>query len=334
MYPAPVRASRLVNLLLLLQSRGGMTAAQLADELEVSVRTVHRDVEELSAAGVPIFAERGPNGGIRLVDGYRTRLTGMTADEAEALFLSGVPGPAAQLGLGTVVAAAQLKVMAALPPELRSRAPRLLQRFHLDAAGWFQADEAVSHLETLASSVWEGRAVHVSYDRGDDVVERILAPIGLVLKGGIWYIVALVDGQIRTYRASRVMAATLLGETIDRPADFDLAAYWAESSAAYERDAPTVEVDVRVRADQLWRVNDEFGRGTVERAERTEEIDRPETIRLRMKLGYPNEAPGRLLAVGPDLEVIGPPEIRERVIGLANRIVERYRETAPVDVAR
>jgi predicted DNA-binding transcriptional regulator YafY len=143
-----VRASRLVNLMLLLQSRGGLTAAELARELEVSVRTIHRDVEELSAAGVPIFAERGPLGGIRLVDGYRTRLTGMTADEAEARFLSGLSGPAAQLGLGTVVAAAQLKVMAALPPELRPRASRLVQRFHLDAAGWFQANEPVSHLET------------------------------------------------------------------------------------------------------------------------------------------------------------------------------------------
>lgn len=329
-----MRASRLVNLLLLLQSRGGMTAAELARELEVSVRTVHRDVEELSAAGVPIFAERGPHGGIRLVDGYRTRLTGMTADEAEALFLSGLPGPAAQLGLGTVVAAAQLKVMAALPPELRSRAPRLVQRFHLDPAGWFQASEPVPHLATLASAVWEGRAVEVRYDRGDQVVERIIAPIGLVLKGGFWYAVALVDGQIRTYRASRVIAATVRDETVERPEDFDLAAYWAESSAAYERDAPTIEVDVRVRHDQLWRVHDVFGRATVDRAERVEEADHPDTVRLRLKLSYPKEAPGKLLSVGPNLEVIGPPEVRETVIRLATRVVERYRETTPVDVAR
>src|SRR5215210_8100445 len=162
-----MRASRLVNLLLLLQSRGGLTAAELARELEVSVRTIHRDVEELSAAGVPIFAERGPLGGIRLVDGYRTRLTGMTADEAEALFLSGLPGPAAQLGLGTVVAAARLKVLAALPQELRARASRLVERFHLDVSGWFHAGESVPYLGTLSEAVWESRRIRIDYERGD-----------------------------------------------------------------------------------------------------------------------------------------------------------------------
>jgi predicted DNA-binding transcriptional regulator YafY len=324
-----MRASRLVNLLLLLQSRGGLTAAQLADELEVSVRTIHRDVEELSAAGVPIFAERGPLGGIRLVDGYRTRLTGMTADEAEALFLSGLPGPAAQLGLGTVVAAAQLKVMAALPPELRSRASRLVQRFHLDAAGWFKANEEVPHLATLSTAVWEGRAVAVDYDRGDEVVVRTLGPIGLVLKGGVWYVVASVEGQIRTYRASRVVGARLLDESVDRPAGFDLAAFWTESTAAYEREQPSTVVDVRIRADQAWRLDQVFGTGTVDGGERVEEQDRPGTTRLRLRLGYPAEVPGSLLACGDHLEVLGPPEIRDRVVVLANRIADRYREAMP-----
>jgi len=329
-----MRASRLVNLLLLLQSRGGMTAAQLAEELEVSVRTIHRDVDELSAAGVPVFAERGPLGGIRLVDGYRTRLTGMTPDEAEALFLAGLPGPAAQLGLGTVVAAAQLKVMAALPPELRSRASRLVQRFHLDAAGWFQANEEVPHLATLSTAVWEGRKVAVEYHRGDDVVSRTLEPVGLVLKGGAWYVVAVVEGQLRTYRASRVVEATLLDEPVDRPDDFDLAAFWVESSAAYERDQPSVVVDVRVREEEAWRLNQVFGRGTVAGGDRVEETDHPGTVRLRMRLGYPDEVPGLLLAVGHDVDVLGPPEIREKVVVLANRIADRYRDTALVDAGR
>src|SRR5919206_1377102 len=162
-----MRASRLVNLLLLLQTRGRMTAAALARELEVSVRTVHRDVEALSEAGVPIYADRGPHGGVRLVEGYRTRLTGMTGEEAEALFLSGLPGPAAELGLGTVVAAARLKVMAALPTELRNRASRLVERFHLDAAAWYHADESVPHLGALSEAVWEARRIEIGYDRGD-----------------------------------------------------------------------------------------------------------------------------------------------------------------------
>ena len=324
-----MRASRLVNLLLLLQSRGGMTAAELARELEVSVRTVHRDVEELSGAGVPIFAERGPLGGIRLVDGYRTRLTGMTADEAEALFLSGLPGPAAQLGLGTVVAAAQLKVMAALPPELRSRASRLVQRFHLDAAAWYQASEAVPHLATLAAAVWDGHAVRIDYERGDSTVERVIGPLGIVLKGGVWYVVAQTDGQIRTYRVARVRDATPLEERIARPEGFDLAAYWAESSAAYEQSTPTITVDVRIARDRLWRLASVFGRSAVEAAERLEAGDPPELVRLRMTLAWPDEAPGLLLAVGPSLEVLEPREVREKVVKLAERVVERYRDGRP-----
>ena len=326
-----MRASRLVNLLLLLQSRGGLTASELARELEVSVRTVHRDVEELSAAGVPIFAERGPLGGIRLVDGYRTRLTGMTAEEAEGLFLSGLPGPAAQLGLGTVVAAAQLKVMAALPPELRSRASRIVQRFHLDAAGWFQATESVPHLATLSAAVWSGHTVRIAYERGEGTTERIVGPLGIVLKGGVWYVVGLVEGQMRTYRVSRVRDAELLEDRVDRPDDFDLAAYWSESSAAYERQTPMIDVVVRIPEDKLWQLMTVFGRGTVNRAERLEAGDPAGILRLRMTLSWPDEVPGLLMAVGPNLEVLEQTEVRDKVIDRAGRLVARYRETAPVE---
>ena len=226
-----MRASRLVQLLLLLQTRGRLTAPELAAELEVSVRTIYRDLEALSAAGVPVYCETGRNGGARLVDGYRTRLTGLTTDEADALLLAGVPGPAADLGLGTVLAAAQLKVLAALPPELRSRATRVQQRFHLDAPGWFHRD--------------------------DRAVERIVAPLGLVLKAGVWYVVAAADGaddpaSPRTYRAARIVSVEVLDEGFERPDGFDLAAHWTSAAAEFAARMYPESARIRVRSDALF----------------------------------------------------------------------------------
>ncbi len=327
-----MRASRLVQLLLLLQSRGRMTAAALAVELEVSERTVHRDVDALSAAGVPIYAERGPHGGIQLVDGYRTRLTGLTGEEAEALFLSGLPGPAAELGLGTVVAAARLKVLAALPTELRARASRLVERFHLDAAGWFHASESVPHLAALADAVWEGRVLDVVYERGNRQVERRLEPLGLVLKAGVWYVVASADGQVRTYRARRFVSVTDGGETFRRPEDFDLAAHWSASIAAYEEAAPRVTVTLRIAPRARWLLADLVGERAMADAERLDAgddagDDADGWHRLRLTVDWPDEIPGRLLALGGDAEILDPPELRERALELARAVLARH---APV----
>lgn len=319
-----MRASRLVSLLLLLQSRGGQTAAQLAEELEVSVRTIHRDVDALSASGVPIYADRGPHGGIRLVDGYRTRLTGMTADEAEALFLAGVPGPAAELGLGTVVAAARLKVLAALPTELRARASRLVERFHLDAAAWYHADEPVPHLGPLSEAVWEARRIRIAYDRGDKTVERVLDPLGLVLKAGVWYLVAAADGQPRTYRVSRVAGVTPLDEHVERPEGFDLAAFWTESSAAYERDTPRVDVTLRLPGERLARLHGVIGDRPYETLVRLAEPDPEGWLHVRVTLDWPNEVVPQILAIGPDCELLAPPELRDRVAAQAARLAARY----------
>jgi predicted DNA-binding transcriptional regulator YafY len=328
-----MRASRLVTLLLLLQSRGQMTAAELAAELEVSVRTVLRDVDALGEAGIPIYTDRGPHGGIRLVEGYRTRLTGLTGDEAEALFLSGLPGPAAELGLGTVVAAARLKVLAALPPELRARASRLVERFHLDATGWFQVGEDAPHLGTLAQSVWDGRRVGIDYDRGDRVVHRVLEPLGLVLKAGVWYAVAAVDGQTRTYRASRIVAAEALDERFERPADFDLAGFWAESSAAYERDAPSIEIVVRVRPGRHGALRSAIGERAFATVEPLDEADPEGWERLRLRVDWVDEAPYRLLGAGPNVEVLEPAEFRASVAQLAERVVARYGMGPPISEA-
>ncbi len=319
-----MRASRLVSLLLLLQSRGGQTAAELARELEVSVRTIHRDVDALSASGVPIYADRGPHGGIRLVDGYRTRLTGMTADEAEALFLSGLPGPAAELGLGTVVAAARLKVLAALPTELRARASRLVERFHLDAAAWYHPDEPVPLLGPLSEAVWESQRIQIGYDRGDKTVDRVLEPLGLVLKAGVWYLVASADGQPRTYRVSRVARVTALDERFERPAEFDLAGFWTESSAAYERDTPRIEIVLRIAGERLPRLRGAVGERPFETLERLDEPDPDGWVRARIQLDWPNEVVAQILAVGPDCELLEPAELRERIAAQARRVADHY----------
>ncbi len=323
-----MRASRLVNVLLLLQTRSRMTAAELADELEVSVRTIYRDVEALAEAGVPIYAERGSHGGVRLVDGYRTRLTGLTADEAEAVFLSGLPGPAAELGLGTVVAAARLKVMAALPPELRVRASRIAERFHLDAPGWFQMSEELPHLEMLASAVWQSRQVRMLYRRGDrgGIVERQIEPLGLVLKGGIWYLVARAATNIRTYRVSRILEMALLPEPFERPMDFDLADHWDRSTAAYEQGAERVEMTVRMASDRLATFAGVVGSRLMADATPEPDPDVPGDIRLTVTFDWIDEAVGTALRLGADVEVLEPAWLRRSIFESATAIVERYAE--------
>jgi predicted DNA-binding transcriptional regulator YafY len=309
-----------------------MTAAELAAELEVSVRTIYRDVEALSEAGIPIYAERGPHGGVRLVDGYRTRLTGLTAEEAEGVFLSGLPGPAAALGLGTVVAAARLKVMAALPPELRARAGRVSERFHLDAPGWFQPADEVIHLETLAGAVWDSHRLQIRYQRGErgGTVDRTVDPLGLVLKGGKWYLVGRVDTNLRTYRVSRVEAVDVLDERFERPDDFDLAEHWHASTAAYERDLARTEITIRIAVDRLDAFAGIAGSRVMSSAIRLP--DEPDHVRLRVAFDWADEAITAAIRLGAGAEVLEPEWLRGKIVESAHAIVERYAGSVAVPV--
>jgi predicted DNA-binding transcriptional regulator YafY len=326
-YDHGMRASRLVQLLLLLQTNGKMTASRLATELEVSVRTIYRDIEALSGAGVPIYAEAGPGGGVRLVDGYRTRLTGLTAEEAEALALSGLPGAASELGLGTVLAAAQLKVDAALPPELRSRAVRMRERFHLDAPGWFAREEPVPHLAALSRAVWEEQRVEIRYRKRDGEVKRLLDPLGLVLKAGVWYLVALSGRtrSLRTFRVSRVQAVRLLHEDAQRPDDFDLAAHWAEASVEFLGSWPTTPVLVRVRSDLVWLIRYvQDPRSTQAAMASASEPDADGWVTLTLHFENLEMAGYELMRLGGDLEVLEPVELRSHLAARATQMVERY----------
>jgi predicted DNA-binding transcriptional regulator YafY len=319
-----MRASRLVALLLLLQHRGRVTASDLAEALEVSVRTIYRDLEALSAAGVPVYAEPGRNGGCQLIDGYRTRLTGLTAKEAEALFMAGVPGPVGELGLGTVLGAAQLKLLAALPKELADRATVTRQRFHLDAPTWFKSGRNEPHVAAIAAAVWEDQRIQIHYRRSGaaELDTRRLDPFGLVLKAGTWYLVARRDGELRTYRVSRIDKVEVLEEYFERPADFDLARYWSESVAEFEANAPNVEVTVLASPsgfESLQRMARYRGRALREH----ESIDDGRT-RCRFAFESFDDAYMDLLALGAEVEVVEPDMLRARIIEMAGALSARY----------
>ncbi|MFC5148274.1 helix-turn-helix transcriptional regulator [Streptomyces aureoversilis] len=337
-----MRADRLLSLLLLLQNRGRMTAPELAAELEVSIRTVYRDIEALGASGVPVCADRGPAGGYRLMDGYRTRLTGLTDAEASSLFLAGAPGAARELGLGAVLATAQLKLQAALPAEFAERSRRIQDRFHLDAPAWFRDAEPVPHLATVARAVWEQQVLLVRYRRWNGQVHpepgapepgRPLCPLGIVLKGGTWYLVAMATegeaaagtlGASRTYRISRFLDVDTSGETFERPDGFDLAACWEESSRrlAAALHQGTARLRISPRARRLLPV--QFGAVGTRALESAGPPDHEGWVQVEIPVEAQAVAVSDLLRLGTEAEVLGPPELRRAVGEAVAVLAERY----------
>ncbi len=313
-------------LLFTLQSRRSATIAELAEALGVSERTMHRDVAALRDTGVPLWTEPGRHGGVRLVDGWRSRLDGLTSREAVAIFAMGVPRALAELGLGTAVSAAHAKVSATLPAALREQAQHLAQRFHLDAPGWFRREDEAGHLAAVARAVWEQRRTLVSYRRGDGLVERVLDPLGLVLKAGVWYLVAGIGDGARTYRVGRIEAVELLDERFERPAGFDLVSWWERSSAQFERSLQRARVRVRLSpagARALPRVVDaDLAVAALEQAgppgpDGWTEVDLP--------LEEPEIAAGQLLGLGVEVEVVEPPAVRAAFADAARRMADRHR---------
>jgi predicted DNA-binding transcriptional regulator YafY len=329
-----MRASRLVSILLLLQSRGRMTAAQLAAELEVSVRTVYRDVESLHEAGIPLYGDAGHRGGYQLLDGYRTRLTGLNAAEAQALFLSGLPGPAAELGLGPVLAAAQLKLLAALPPGLGDQVGQVQARFHLDAPGWYSAPDEVPLLPAVAGAVWHGRALQVRYRRWKEPtdVDRRLEPYGLVLKAGRWYLVA-APGP-RTYRVDQILDLRVLDEEFGVPDGFELARYWQGYLADFHAHLHQADAVVRLapaaaaRLPGAARVSDEArlsgAAGLPGAARVSDEAEAGGWVRAVVPIESVEQACREFLALGADIEVLEPPALRARLAAAARDTAALY----------
>jgi predicted DNA-binding transcriptional regulator YafY len=310
-------------LLFVLQRRRAATAAELAAELEVSERTIYRDVASLTEVGVPIWTEPGPGGGIRLVEGWRTRLDGLTAQEAGAMLAMGAPAVLAELGMGAALAGAQAKILATLPEGLRDHARTVSDRVHLDAPGWFQTPAEVTHLAALAGALWEEKRVAIVY--GPRRVRREVEPLGLVLKAGVWYLVAQVESEVRTYRAARIEEAEVLDGTFVRPEDFDLPSWWARSAAEFATTMLREKVRVRLSPRGLRalpRVTDPDAATSAITA--AADPDDEGWRALTLEVESLTVAAGQLLALGGEVEALDPPELRERLAAHGRAVLERH----------
>jgi predicted DNA-binding transcriptional regulator YafY len=318
-----MRASRLLTVLLLLQTRGRMSARALAREVEVSVRTIYRDVDQLSAAGVPVMVERGAAGGFRLLDGWRTRLTGLTPKEAQALLASSVSPPVSQLGLGEALEAGRLKLLAALPEGWQADAQRVSSRFHVDPVGWYRRPTRADFLQAAAEAVWNGERVRLHYESWNGAAKREVEPLGLVLKAGAWYLVA-GSAKPCTYRVSSILALTSTGKTFRRPEGFDLAKFWAESTARFEKEIhrSTALVRVSPRGKRSLCALSAAVADAVERAEGHPDVSG--WTQVAVPIESVDHAAREMIKLGAELEVLDPPDLRERMIDTVERLATLY----------
>ncbi|MGL4232580.1 MAG: helix-turn-helix transcriptional regulator [Casimicrobium sp.] len=308
-----MRASRLLTLQMLLETRGRMSARELSQMLEVSLRTLYRDVDQLAAAGVPIYSERGRNGGFQLVEGWKTTLTGFTASEAQAVFMAGLAGPAAQLGLGREVIDAQLKLAASLPAQQRGDAQRVAERFHLDTLDWYREAEPVPHLTTVAAAVWGDKQISIRYESWKDVVRRAVHPLGLVLKAGAWYLVAARDGVARTYRISNIREIHIEEARATRIKKFDLASYWRESIERFETELYRGRATVLATPDGVKRLRETSAAVAKALTQIPPSRRRDGRVQLDIPIEKIELAATTLLRLAPEVEAIEPAALKAEI---------------------
>jgi predicted DNA-binding transcriptional regulator YafY len=317
-----MRAGRLISLIIRLQARGRLTAAEMARELEVSVRTIYRDIDQLSAVGIPVVADRGCNGGFKLVDGFRTQLGPLTETEAETLFLAALPGAAAELGLADQLDSARSKLVTALPGGAKTQ--RFSARFHLDTKAWFRTSEPVPLLPTIVDAVRRSQWLKIRYATDTNAAARRVGPAGLVLKGGVWYLVAQQAETFRTYRVTRVSEAQVLATPYVRPPTFDLPAHWAQSSRDFEvrsyRTSATVRLSPRGRS-----LLELLGPYVEESVSKTAGApDRQGWVRCTIPLESADFGVRELMRLGHDVEVMSPRSLRTQVTDTLRRTLRNY----------
>jgi predicted DNA-binding transcriptional regulator YafY len=322
-----MRADRLISLLMLLQTRGQTTARLLARELEVSVRTIYRDIDALSTAGVPVYAERGPGGGCALIDSYRTTLTGLTKDEVRALFMLSIPAPLDDLGVSHELRAALLKLSAALPAVHRQDQARTRERIYLDWAEPSRQREPVPYLQAIRRAVWQDRRLHLTYrlQFGSSVERQVVVdPYGLVAKAGTWYLIYGKDGHTHVHTVSHLLDARILDESSERPPDFDLASFWKAWCAQSPEIRPHYPVTARVAPDLVPVLPYFFGdhvRATIAQAGPP---DADGWITLTLSFETLEEARTRILGFGRAVEVLEPLALRKSVVDFATQIADPY----------
>lgn len=329
-----MRADRLLTLLILLQTRGRMPARKLAEELEVSERTIYRDILALSTAGIPVYAERGPGGGCALLESYRTNLTGLNEAEARALFMLTIPAPLTELGVSKELKTALLKLSAALPASRRKEEERSRQRIYLDSVPWSSEEGPVPHLQTIYQAIWQDRRLHLVYSpRFGTQVERLVDPYGLVAKTDIWYLVAARKNIMRVYRIARILEAHLTAEPFERLLDFDLGAYWNQRCTDIESLRPTYPVLVRIAPELIPHLPHYFGDHFHARYIQVSPPDSGGRSLLRSSEGWITltmifesleAARDSLLGLGRAVEVLDPIALRMSLVDFAKQIVAGY----------
>lgn len=321
-----MRADRLMALLMLLQARGRMTARQLAHELEVSERTIYRDIDALSTAGVPVYSESGHNGGFALVDRYRTDLTGLTEGEVRALFMLSIPTPFTDLGSSQDLRSALLKLSASLPDVRRQDEERVRQRIHIDPTWWQPHVEQVPHLKIIHQAVWNDRQLHVVIRTiAGTQIEQTVFPYGLVAKAGIWYLVYAGRDVERVVRVSTLLDANILEETFVHPADFDLPAFWADWCAEYQTYLSDFQVTIRVAPQFIAALPHYFGHTVSHKIDRGGQPNQEGWIQLELAFESFEAARDRLLSFGRGVEIVQPQALRRSVLDYAEQIVDLYR---------
>jgi predicted DNA-binding transcriptional regulator YafY len=314
-----MKSGRLLAMLLMLQSKGRSSAREIAEELEVSQRTVYRDLDALSAAGVPVHAERGVQGGIVLAAGYRKALTQFGEDEIRALFIAG-ESALADIGLADGRVRALEKLAGALPDAQRRAAHMMRSRIYVDQRRWWQAAQPREHLATLRRAIWEDRRVTLRYrDRARKITERVIDPLGLVAKAGIWYLVSRYKDEMRTFRAERILGVQENADRFIRPPDFDLDAFWRDWTKKFEESVPEYPVLLRVRADQIEDVTSYWESKAVEDAGRSKKHKL-----VRVIFPGPEAAVHQIVAWGRRVEVVEPKELRQRVITCAREVIAHF----------